>query len=111
MTFLNLFDGANVNECYARRPTVSPQQALAMYNSRIADDVSAAVAKLPALNGPRQDAEATVTIYFAHILNRRPSSRELAECRTFLESFDDVTAGREQLALVLLNHNDFVMIR
>ena len=36
MTFLSLFDGAKVNECYRRQPTVAPQQALAMYNSKLA---------------------------------------------------------------------------
>ncbi len=36
MTFLSLFDGAKVNECYERKSTVAPQQALAMFNSRMA---------------------------------------------------------------------------
>jgi len=35
MTFLSLFDGAKVNECYRRKATIAPQQALAMFNSQI----------------------------------------------------------------------------
>ena len=33
MTFLDLFDRANVTDCYRRSETVVPQQALAMINS------------------------------------------------------------------------------
>jgi len=33
--FLKIFDGASVTECYARRPTVVPQQALALANSEL----------------------------------------------------------------------------
>ena len=36
MRLLQLFDGANVNTCYRRKESVISQQALALYNSRIA---------------------------------------------------------------------------
>src|SRR5439155_22882134 len=34
--FLKIFDGPSVTECYQRRPTVMPQQALALANSELA---------------------------------------------------------------------------
>src|SRR5213076_289059 len=35
MEFLALFDAANVTECYERRHSIVPQQALALMNSEI----------------------------------------------------------------------------
>lgn len=106
MTFLNLFDGANVNECYERRPTVSPQQALAMYNSQLADKLSRELAtKIPG-----EAAEYVINL-FRHIIGREPTSEELGECTAFYAGVADRDEARYQLALVLLNHNDFVTIR
>ena len=36
--FLKVFDGPAVTECYTRRPSVVPQQALALANSELALD-------------------------------------------------------------------------
>lgn len=107
MTFLSLFDGAKVNECYERKATVAPQQALAMFNSQIAAGQSQKIAAI------YKDHRGTklVTAMFEHILCRKPTESELAECRLFLEAFQNSPASRSQLALVLLNHNDFVTIR
>lgn len=107
MTFLNLFDGANVNECYERKPTVSPQQALAMYNSQLADKLSRELAaKVPGDTG-----DVFVTNLFRHVVSREPTVEELAECTSFFADFTDTEEAKYQLALVLLNHNDFVTIR
>lgn len=107
MTFLNLFDGANVNECYERKPTVSPQQALAMYNSQLADKLSRELAsKVPGDTGV-----VFVTNLFRHVVSREPTAEELAECTSFFADFGDAEEAKYQLALVLLNHNDFVTIR
>ena len=107
MTFLSLFDGAKVNECYQRKATVAPQQALAMFNSQIASQqakkITDAYASLKTGN--------YVSELFDHVLCRKPSSKELAECTKFLSEFADNAKSRHQLALVLLNHNDFVTIR
>lgn len=107
MTFLSLFDGAKVNECYQRKTTVAPQQALAMFNSRIAAGQSRKIAEAySALNGSE-----FVKALFEHVLNRTPDPKEQAECTQFLAEFSGNAEARYQLALVLLNHNDFVTIR
>ena len=107
MTFLGLFDGAKVNECYRRKATVAPQQALALFNSRIAASQSQQLAeKFAALD----DAE-FVTALFEHVLCREPAEAEAVECRQFLADLAGSPAARTQLARVLLNHNDFVTIR
>ncbi len=107
MTFLSLFDGAKVNECYRRHPTVAPQQALAMYNSPIAAAQSQKIASAFAPNGNREFIDAL----FEHILCRPPTPGEREECETFLADIPDRGRARQQLTLVLLNHNDFVTIR
>lgn len=107
MTFLSLFDGAKVNECYRRRPTVAPQQALAMYNSPIAAAQSQKIAKAFSQHAGRGFIEAL----FEHVLCRSPKPAELKECETFLADIPDRNRARQQLTLVLLNHNDFVTIR
>ena len=107
MTFLSLFDGAKVNECYRRRSTVAPQQALAMYNSPIAAAQSQKIAKAFSQSA---DPEFIVAL-FEHILCRPPTPAEQKECGTFLVDIPDRNRARQQLTLVLLNHNDFVTIR
>ena len=107
MTFLSLFDGAKVNECYERKSTVAPQQALAMFNSRIAAGQARKIAETyGALNGSE-----FVKALFEHVLCREPAPKEQVECTQFLAEFKGSSEARRQLALVLLNHNDFVTIR
>jgi len=107
MTFLSLFDGAKVNECYERKPTVAPQQALAMFNSPIA---AGQARKIVETYGTLKGSE-LVNALFEHVLCREVTSQEQAECTQFLTEFKGSAAARHQLALVLLNHNDFVTIR
>ena len=107
MTFLSLFDGAKVGECYERKSTVAPQQALAMFNSRLAAEQAQKIAALYA----GQAGDAYVQALFEHVLCRPPTPEEQAECLQFLTDFQGNTESRRQLALVLLNHNDFVTIR
>jgi hypothetical protein len=107
MTFLSLFDGAKVNECYERKSTVAPQQALAMFNGRIAAEQAQKIAETyGALHGSE-----LVKALFEHVLCREPNPKERAECDQFLAEFKGSAEARRQLALVLLNHNDFVTIR
>jgi hypothetical protein len=107
MTFLSLFDGAKVNECYQRKSTVAPQQALAMFNSQIAAEQARKIAETHGtLNGSE-----SVKAMFEHVLGREPAPEEQAECTQFLTEFKGSVEARRQLALVLLNHNDFVTIR
>ena len=107
MTFLSLFDGAKVNECYQRKATVAPQQALAMFNSQIAANQARKIAETHrTLNGSE-----FVKALFEHVLGREPAPKEQLECTQFLAEFKGSAEARRQLALVLLNHNDFVTIR
>jgi len=107
MTFLSLFDGAKVNECYQRKTTVAPQQALAMFNSQI---VAGQARKIAASHAAFHGRE-LVRRLFEQILGREPAPVEQVECTQFLKQFQGSAEARRQLAKVLLNHNDFVTIR
>ena len=99
--FLTVFDGPNATECYQRRPTVLPQQALAMANS----ELGFKQAKLLASQLPEKDT--FIRAAFERVLARRPNDEEERLCAEFLK--DD--KARENLLLVLFNHSDFVTIR
>jgi uncharacterized protein DUF1549/uncharacterized protein DUF1553/cytochrome c len=137
--FLELFDTASVNECYRRSESVVPQQALALANSDVTLNESRLLArKLSDLAGKETSKEPDQTfVIFAYeqILGRIPSAEELSQCRDFLTaqaqllrdptkltaiaggpkvtvaaSNDPIQRARENLTLVLYNHNDFVTI-
>ena len=129
MQFLEVFDAANVNECYERSESIIPQQALALANSPLALEKSRLLArKLP--------ADGFVSAAFDRILGRPATDEERRTCEEFLEkqavllgnpkgltafvggaatrvppSPDPKVRAREDLVLVLLNHNEFVTIR
>jgi hypothetical protein len=116
--FLKIFDGPSVNECYQRRPSVMPQQALALANSELAIAQARSLAKT--LSGEVRDDE-FITEAFRRILARPPKAEEKSLCTKFLQkpptaSVDEKSGNpelrtRENLLLVLFNHNDFVTIR
>jgi hypothetical protein len=145
MEFLALFNQASVTECYRRKETVAPQQALALANSdlavkqarRLARELSKADASSGTAAHATLDA-AFVSAAFEGVLCRPPTKAELAECLKFLAAQaervatalptattraqrpssdlekpagDPALRAREDLVLVLLNHNDFVTIR
>ncbi len=138
--FLKLFDSASVTECYERKPSVIPQQALALANSELALTQARALAKtLSEMAG--NDNARFVGAAFIRVLARRPTLQEQKLCLTFLEerarnssstvapSAKTIAArssptppaavptaaqaqrAREHLVLALFNHNDFVTIR
>lgn len=134
MLFLQLFDAANVVECYRRNVSVVPQQALALVNSPLAVAHSRRLAGK--LSDGCESGDEFVTAAFEQILSRRPTSEEAAACRAFLDSQakllgepdklqafaagpkstvppsnDPRRRARENLVLVLFNHNDFQTIR
>ncbi len=138
MEFLLMFDAANPEECYRRRDSIRPQQTLALMNSSLALAQSrrlAARLAAPASSGEGPDDASFIVAAFETILNRRPSEVEISECRQFLDrqaallaepaklelldntanavppSSDPRQRARENLVLVLFNHNDFVTIR
>lgn len=106
--FLKIFDGPAVTECYQRHSSVLPQQALAMVNSELA--LAQAKALSASLAGkPENDF---VSELYQRVLAREPREEERNLCREFLASGKDKPERlRENLALVLLNHNDFVTVR
>lgn len=140
VTFLAMFDSANVVECYRRSESIVPQQALAMTNSPLTLAQARLLAKkLTAEVGVEATPEVIsrfIGIAFEQILSRPATSQETHECTTFLatqtQRFADAKGltsfvggatthvppaaaphqrARENLIHVLLNHNDFVTIR
>ena len=116
--FLQIFDGPAVTECYERRPSVMPQQALALGNSELAVKqariLAAKLVKEAAANDIR-----LVELAFERILARRPTDAERQSCVEFFGpapvSSDlaekNFARAAENLVLVLFNHNDFVTVR
>ena len=105
---MQIFDGPSVTECYERKPSVMPQQALALANSELALREARALAKeLASPNAP-----VFVKNAFERILSRPPSTTEARECLRFLATGKgDLQRRYENLVLVLFNHNDFVTVR
>jgi hypothetical protein len=135
---LQVFDNPSVNECYRRNESVVPQQALAMANSDASLNQSRLLAKkLSESASEHQNSEQEfVRLAYQHILAREPSPAEIGECESFLKAqaqllrdpaklaalgggakatiqpaTDPIQRAREDLTLVLFNHNDFVTIR
>ena len=136
---LDLLDRANAVECYRRSESIVPQQALAVINGGLAQTQARRVAtRLSTTSGDGSfvDDEAFVAAVFACVLNRPPRAGERAACLEFLDeqarllakpekltrfvvgvkpqvepSADPHRRARENLALVLFNHNDFITIR
>src|SRR5436190_227373 len=103
--FLKIFDGPAVTECYVRRPTVVPQQALAMANSELTlNETKSLAKKLSADAG--DDADAFARRAFERILARRPKPDELKLCQGFLERDHSPSPeqARANLVTVLFNH-------
>ena len=105
--FLKIFDGPAVTECYQRHSTVMPQQALALGNSKIAFAEARSLADKLA----EKDADEFISSAYERVLARLPSRDERAACADFLEKRGNDKSARENLALVLFNHNDFVTVR
>ncbi|GIW87443.1 MAG: cytochrome c [Isosphaeraceae bacterium] len=135
VTFLRLFDSANVTSCYRRDVSIMPQQALALINSTLALGESRRLAgRLTEKVG--DDDREFISRAFDQVLGRAPTGAEDAACQSFLReqaqrladpsSLSGFTEGaqpavppspdprqraRENLILVLFNHHDFVTIR
>lgn len=111
--FLKIFDGPSVTECYLRRPTVVPQQALALANSGLTRSESKRLAERLAQETGDDDAQ-FVAQAFRRILAREPNLTEIRHCQDFLSKQTRLSSpdrARANLILVLFNHNDFVTVR
>ena len=140
VTFLAMFDSANVVECYRRSESIVPQQALAMTNSPLTQAQARLLTKrLTAEVGAEMTPlinDRFVEVAFQQVLARPVTAVEKEACIAFLaaqtqrfsdpKSLTTFNAGvdthvppatiphvraRENLVHVLLNHNDFVTIR
>lgn len=121
MEFLKIFDAAGVTECYQRRDSILPQQALALSNSELALRESRRLARTLAA----ADAASFAKAAFEKVLCRPPTDKELAECTAYLGNLispmpspDDPKPAaepsarlRESLVHVLMNHHEFVTLR
>jgi len=120
--FLRIFDGPMVTECYERRPSVMPQQALALANSELARREAEKLAGRLAATAPED--EAFITQAYQRVLARAPQPEEVRLCREFLEPGEKIGSNKSDLSdravasrrrahliLVLFNHNDFVTVR
>lgn len=136
MQTLSLFDQANPDECYRRRESVIPQQALALMNGPLPIDLSRQLAAKLTARISTTDDRAFITLAFQTILSRKPAPEDLDDCREFLQvSTDQLSVSelpafpvgkqkpmippsdspaqraRESLIHALFNHNDFLTIR
>lgn len=113
--FLDIFDGARVEECYRRTETIIPQQALALLNSEMVWGCAESLAsRLPHDSAFLDDA-------FLLILGRPATGQEKTECRQFMVEQEQLlreagaenpgNGARSYLVHALFNHNDFVSIR
>jgi Protein of unknown function (DUF1553)/Protein of unknown function (DUF1549)/Planctomycete cytochrome C len=141
MPMLVLFDAASPNECYRRKPSLVPQQALSLANSSLARVLAHQLAE-SCIRGLKEEsslAEETASEFvksiFLTALCRQPTDHEHKACLDFLNSqtellltpeqltrFDEnakvsedklspAAKARRSLAIVLFNHHDFVTIR
>jgi hypothetical protein len=127
MPFLKLFDCAAVTECYQRRESITPQQALALIHSPLSTQLARRFTRHPSQQA--LDDHAFIDEIFLRMIGRPPNAEEYAACQQFLsvDSTDpqpaaDDPAGlapasdprlrrRESLLLVLINHHEFVTLR
>jgi mono/diheme cytochrome c family protein len=118
---LDTFDNANVLECYRRSESIVPQQALALWNSKLALTMSGKINDaLSAKLGDADDAKFTAAA-FEMILGTSPTKDEIATCLETLTELraalkdmkepDRTKRARLQVVQALINHNDFVTVR
>ncbi len=118
---LDIFDNANVLECYRRTESIVPQQALALWNSKLAMTMAGKINDR--LHAKLKDADDTnfATAAFEMILGTSPTKDELAVCLESLAELRDALKNvkepdrtkraRLQVVQALINHNDFVTVR
>jgi len=124
--FLTMFDPASVEECYRRRHSIVPQQALAMSNSKMVlmrgRQLAGLITAEVGSENSADTAQAFIDSVFERVLGRSATPAERAACATALGEFTAVSANkgislsavhqraRENLVHVLLNHNDFITV-
>ncbi len=76
-----------------------------MYNSQLSSLRSQQLAD----NLPEGTDEVFVGVLFGQLLGRLPSAAELSQCVSFLDEHRDRARARQQLALILVRHDDFAI--
>jgi hypothetical protein len=135
MTLLKLFDAPAVSECYQRKESIVPQQALALANSSLVLEQSRRLARRPEWQGSAD--RDFIAGSFEAILARPATVEETAACEAFLTNQAELLSAnvsrltastsdagdvsqpaadtdlraRENLVHVLLNHHEFVTVR
>lgn len=114
--FLTTFDEADPLDCYRRRDSIIPQQALALSNSKLAANAAEKIAlRLEKIVA----GDAFAHTAFEWILGYAPNANELAACDQAMARWIELNKtrpdrehrARAQLVQALLNHNDFVTVR
>jgi hypothetical protein len=116
--FLELFDAADPLDAYRRHPSITPQQALAMTNSKLVIDSAQRLAR---------SLGALTDLEFVHraverVLSRHPTDAEIGATLSFLRRQqqlltvnppppDPMLRARESLIRALFSHHEFVTIR
>ena len=116
-SFLEMFDNADILQCYRRSESIVPQQALALSNSRLSIEMSSQIAtKLHKQLKSNQTLD-FINAAFHLILARAPSDLETKTCEKYfvqmekLEQKPSADQIRSRFVQVILNHNDFITIR
>jgi hypothetical protein len=119
--FLTTFDEADPLECYRRRESIIPQQALALANSQLALTMSGKIADRLARNLGEAGDRTFAREAFQALIAATPHDTELAACEKAMASWRDLYRQappaeatrqvRTHLVHALLNHNDFVTVR
>lgn len=121
--FLTMFDAPSVEECYFRHETIVPQQALALSHAELSLAHADAIASILTAEIGQISDTTFVDTAFEHVLGRFPVDSERDAATQSMQRLTEIeqTEASSDLPLqirvrsafihVLINHNDFVMIR
>ena len=105
--FLEMFDNANVLDCYRRAESIVPQQALALMNAQTSLSSAEVIARR--LDQPTD--EAFILTAFQTLLATTPGPEELQTCLQGLKELGPRDKARPAFIHTLLNHHDFITVR
>ena len=119
--FLSMFDDASVLDCYRRTESIVPQQALALENSSLTNEIAEKIAARIHTAHPDLSESDWIREAFRTILSCEPTAGELNISAAALTQLTQLGAAashpnpagvaRSQFLQALLNHNDFVTVR
>ena len=116
-SFLEMFDNADILQCYRRSESIVPQQALALSNSRLSIEMSNQIARKLHKELKSNKTLDFINATFGLILARPPSDLEIKTCEKYFNEMEKLEQepGADQIRArfvqAILNHNDFITIR